>query len=72
VYGKGALFFGTLRDEMGAAKFAELLRTWTREYQWRIATPAEFQALVNRIAGANMDALFSNWVLLPAEVTNLE
>ncbi len=62
VYGKGALFFASLRDLMGPAKFQALLRTWARERQWTIATPAEFQALASQIAGQNLDQLFNEWV----------
>ena len=69
VYGKGALFFDKLREEMGAAKFGELLRTWNREYQWRIATVEEFRNLANRIAERNLDGLFYEWVY-PSEVEN--
>jgi hypothetical protein len=71
VYGKGALFFAALRDLMGPAKFRELLRTWVREEQWRIATPAQFQALASKIAGQNLDQLFSEWVY-PAPVHLLD
>ena len=62
VYGKGALFFASLRDLMGPAKFQALLRTWARERQWTIATPAQFQALASQIAGQNLDQLFNEWV----------
>ncbi|OQA47178.1 MAG: Aminopeptidase N [Chloroflexi bacterium ADurb.Bin325] len=62
VYGKGALFFATLRDELGPEKFEELLRTYLARYRWRIATPAEFQAVVEEVAGRDMSALFDEWV----------
>jgi len=62
VYGKGALFFATLRDELGAEKFDGLLRTYLARYRWRIATPAEFQALVEEVAGRDMNGLFNEWV----------
>ncbi len=62
VYGKGALFFATLRDLMGPEKFSVLLRTWASEQQWAVATPAEFQALASKIAGQNLDQLFNEWV----------
>ncbi len=62
VYGKGALFFATLRDEMGPAKFNQLLRAWAGEQQWKVGTPAQFQALASRIAGKNLDQLFNSWV----------
>lgn len=62
VYSKGALFFATLRDTMGPVKFNQLLRTWLQDEQWRIGTPAQFQALASEISGQNLDALFSEWV----------
>ena len=62
VYGKGALFFATLRNELGAARFRELLRTWLTEYQWKIATPEQFEALASRLAGKDLKPLFDQWV----------
>jgi len=37
VYGKGALFFATLRDEMGEQAFCKLLRTYVERFRWRTA-----------------------------------
>ncbi len=62
VYGKGALFFATLRDELGPARFETLLRTYLDRYRWRIATPAEFQTLASELAGQDLSALFDGWV----------
>lgn len=62
VYGKGALFFATLREELGPLKFNQLLREWARDYQWQIATPDEFEALASRIAGKDLSSLFDQWV----------
>lgn len=62
VYSKGALFFATLRDQLGPVKFGQLLRTWLSDQQWCIATPQQFQALANEMAGQNLDALFNEWV----------
>lgn len=62
VYGRGALFFATLRDELGPAKFETLLRTYLQRYRWRIATPADFQAVAEEVAGRDLDALFNEWV----------
>ena len=62
VYAKGALFFDTLREELGAVKFEELLREYLRQYRWRIASAGEFQALASQVAGRNLDDLFSTWV----------
>jgi hypothetical protein len=62
VYAKGALFFATLRDEMGQEAFDRLLRTYLERYRWKVATPAEFQALAEEIAGRDLSALFNEWV----------
>ena len=62
VYGKGALFFATLRDEIGPDAFSNLLRTYLERYRWEIATPAGFQALAEEVSGKDLEALFSKWV----------
>lgn len=62
IYGKGALFFAALRDELGPAQFETLLRTYLDRYRWQIATPAEFQALAEEVAGKDLDGLFNEWV----------
>jgi aminopeptidase N len=62
VYGKGALFFATLRDEIGPEAFRQLLRTYLERYQWETATPAGFQALAEEVSGKDMDGLFAQWV----------
>jgi hypothetical protein len=62
VYGKGALFFAALRDELGPAAFQRLLQTYVTRYRWRVATPAEFRALAEEVAGRNLGALFGQWI----------
>jgi aminopeptidase N len=62
VYGKGALFFATLREELGAETFDRLLRKYLERYRWKIATPADFQALAEELSGRDLDALFDEWV----------
>ncbi|PKO21522.1 MAG: hypothetical protein CVU38_14290 [Chloroflexi bacterium HGW-Chloroflexi-1] len=62
IYGKGALFFATLRDELGEKAFRKLMQTYLERYRWRIATPAEFQALTEEVAGRDLSGLFKDWV----------
>jgi aminopeptidase N len=62
VYGKGALFFSALREKLGAETFDGLLRTYLERYRWKIATPADFQALAEEVSGQDLDALFKEWV----------
>ncbi len=62
VYAKGALFFATLRDTIGPEAFGTLLRTYLDRYRWRIATPADFQAVAEEVAEKKLDGLFNEWV----------
>jgi hypothetical protein len=62
IYAKGALFFATLRDELGEKGFQKLMRTYLERYRWRIATPADFQALAEEVAGRDLRELFAKWV----------
>jgi hypothetical protein len=62
VYGKGALFFATLRDEIGPDTFKQLLRAYLQRYRWGIATPAGFEALAEAVSGKDLGALFAQWV----------
>ncbi|MGC8779736.1 MAG: M1 family metallopeptidase [Anaerolineae bacterium] len=62
VYAKGALFFAALRDEIGPEAFHRLLREYLTRYRWRIASPQDFQALANEIAGRDLSRMFEWWV----------
>ena len=62
VYGKGALFFAALRDELGPVQFETLLRMYLERYRWRIATPAEFRAVAEEVSGRDLRPLFAKWV----------
>jgi aminopeptidase N len=62
VYGRAALFFLALRDQIGEEKLAELLRRYHSDFAWRVASSQEFQALVETVSGQDLDALFKKWV----------
>jgi hypothetical protein len=62
VYGRAALFFLALRDQIGEEKTAELLRRYYSEFAWRVASSKEFQALAERVSGQDLSALFQKWV----------
>jgi aminopeptidase N len=62
VYGRAGLFFLALRDQIGEAKMAELLRRYYSDFAWRVATPQEFQALAETVSGQDLGALFDKWV----------
>ncbi|HEX9115551.1 MAG TPA: M1 family metallopeptidase [Anaerolineae bacterium] len=62
VYGKGALFFATLRDEIGADAFRDLLRTYLANYRWRVAPPEALRTMAGKLAGRDLGLLFSRWL----------
>ena len=62
VYGRGPLFFIALRDRLGDEKMTELLRRHYAEQAWDIATPEEFRALAEDVAGESLADLWAEWV----------
>lgn len=62
VYGRGALFFEAVRDEMGAEAFDAFLRAYTESLAWDIATPEYLQSLAEQTCACKLDNLFDEWV----------
>ena len=62
VYGRAALFFLALRDQIGDEKMAELLRRYNSDFAWSVASSQEFQALAETVSGQDLEALFKKWV----------
>ncbi len=65
VYGKGALFFHTLRKRLGDDVFLNVLRTYFDTYRYRIATGQDLQRVIEQVSGENVDDLFQAWVYGP-------
>lgn len=62
VYGRGALFFAALRDEMGTEAFDAFLREYTASLSWDISSPEVLQSLAEQICACELDILFEEWV----------
>ena len=62
IYGKGALFFATLRDTVGDETFQQILRTYLVRNRWQIATPEGFRAVAEEVSGQDLSELFDKWV----------
>jgi hypothetical protein len=62
VYGRGPLFLVALQDRIGQEKMAQFLQEYYRRYRWKIATPAEFQDLLQQVSGQDLSDLFNQWV----------
>lgn len=62
VYGRGALFFVELREEMGTAAFDAFLKEYTESLSWEISTPDHLQSLAEGECACELDALFAEWI----------
>jgi aminopeptidase N len=62
VYQKGALFFETLRRELGTDGFRDFLHAYFEAYRYGFATPEDFQAVAEATCGCDLDSLFNLWV----------
>jgi hypothetical protein len=63
VYAKAALFFDALRQQLGAQVYEAVLHEYLERYRWRIATPDDFLAVAESVAGRDLDALYNRWIL---------
>ncbi len=62
VYGRGALFFFALRDEIGQPAFDDFLKNYVRDFSWEIATTPQIKAAAESSCGCQLDDLFAKWV----------
>ncbi|NJP07142.1 MAG: M1 family metallopeptidase, partial [Chloroflexaceae bacterium] len=62
VYGKGAVFLQTLRQQLGDAAFFQGLQTYYQQRQHAVATGADLQQAWETASGQDLDSLFATWV----------
>jgi aminopeptidase N len=62
VYGRGPLFFVSLRQEMGTNTFDAFLKEYTETFSWDIATPDAMQSLAEKHCSCDLQAIFDEWV----------
>lgn len=62
VYGRGALFFEALAQEMGQEAFDAFLREYDRSQRWQNATTASLKQLAEQQCGCDLTPLFQAWV----------
>lgn len=67
VYTRGAMTLHALRLEVDDTDFFEILHAWTTENRDGNVTTAQFIALAERIAGRQLDALFTSWLDTPSK-----
>jgi hypothetical protein len=62
VYGRGALFFVALKEQMGAETFDAFIKEYSETLAWGIATPEFLQSLAETHCACDLDELFNEWV----------
>jgi hypothetical protein len=63
VYEGGALSLYALRQQVGDATFRAIERAWVTEFRGRAAGTADFIALASRVAGQDLTAFLTAWLL---------
>jgi hypothetical protein len=63
VYGKGPLFFHTLRQEVGDETYFAIMRDYLRQHKYKIATPESFMRVAESVSGRDLDAIYKQWIL---------
>jgi aminopeptidase N len=62
VYGRGALFFEALREEMGAETFDAFMKDYTATNAWGISTPEELKAIAEENCNCDLTPIFEEWI----------
>jgi len=61
VYGRGALFFEALAEEMGRESFNGFLREYVDTFRWGIAEPVDLKDLAERSCECDLSQVFTDW-----------
>jgi hypothetical protein len=62
VYGKGALMYDVLREELGDETFWAFLRRYYEDHRWGRATADSWLRTLNEVAGRDMTPFYEQWV----------
>lgn len=62
VYGRGALFFEALREEMGIEVFDEFIKKYTTDNAWKISTAEILRTEAETQCKCDLSALFDEWI----------
>jgi hypothetical protein len=65
VYGKGALFYDAIRDEIGDRRFKEFLQDYLAEHRYDIVTVEDWQAALGELGSPILVNLYEDWINNP-------
>jgi aminopeptidase N len=67
VYVRGAMTLAALRQRIGAAAMADLLRGWVTRNRGETVTTRDFRAYAEEVTGEDLDGFFSAWLDQPVK-----
>ena len=62
VYGKGAVFLATLREQLGDEVFFAALQRYYNRHRYGVATGRDVQAAFEQASGRDLEPIFRTWV----------
>ena len=62
VYGKGALFYDKLREEIGNRQFLRFLKTYLNGHRWQIVNDDDFLAALHVLGKPDLVKLYKEWI----------
>jgi len=63
VYGKGAMFFHELREELGDAVFGDVLRAYLKDRKYKLSTPDDLLRVAEQVSGEDLYEFYEEWIL---------
>jgi hypothetical protein len=63
VYGKGALFFYHVREQLGSEAMLDALRAYLQRYRFKLVTGDDLLAVLGGTSGENLSQLYEKWIL---------
>jgi aminopeptidase N len=65
VYGKGALFYDLIRDEIGTRRFDRFLNSYLQAHRWGIIDTDDWLAALSDLPDPTLAPLFEQWIAPP-------
>ncbi len=65
IYGRGALWLISLREQLGADTMSRFLQEYYRDFRWKVAGTGDFQAVAEKVSGRDLDEQFNQNVYPP-------
>lgn len=62
IYGRGALFFEILREEMGEEAFEAFIKSYVQNNAWKIGTTELLRTAAETQCGCDLSDLFKDWI----------